>query len=121
GRYDPERNFVGYGDSPPDPQWPGGARLAVNLVINYEEGGEHALSNGDEHGEHHLLESVSLTSPPVGQRLLGSESIYEYGSRVGIWRLISLLRERNLTATVWAVGQAVERNPLPVQAMAKLG
>jgi allantoinase len=121
GAYDPVRDFVGYGESPPDPHWPGGARLALSLVVAYEEGSEHAISNGDEHGETHMLESISLTPAPLGQRLLVAESIYEYGSRVGIWRLIRLLTERNLTATVWAVGQAVERNPLPVQAMAKAG
>jgi allantoinase len=119
---EPVRDFVGYGEAPPDPQWPGGARLALSLVVSYEEGGEHAISNGDEHGETHLLDSsISLKPAPIGQRLLGAESAYEYGSRVGIWRLIRLLTERKLTATVWAVGQAVERNPLPVQAMAKAG
>ena len=118
---DPVRDFVGYGAAPPDPHWPAGARLALSLVICYEEGGEHAISNGDAHSENHLLEYISLSPPPVGQRLLAAESIYEYGSRVGIWRLIRVLTERKLTATVWAVGKAVERNPLPIQAMAKAG
>jgi len=115
------RDFVGYGNSPPNPRWPKGARLALSLVIAYEEGGERAISNGDDCSETHLCEAVALSPPPVGKRLLGSESIFEYGSRVGIWRLIRILTERCLTATVWAVGQAVERNPLPVQAMAKAG
>jgi allantoinase len=119
--HDPPRDFVGYGDTPPDPHWPNGARVALSLVVNYEEGGEHAISNGDDHGETHMLESIQPTVPPHGQRLLAAESSYEYGSRVGIWRLVRLLTERDLTATVWAVGQAVERNPLPVQAMAKAG
>jgi peptidoglycan/xylan/chitin deacetylase (PgdA/CDA1 family) len=118
---DHERDLVGYGESPPDPKWPGGARLALSIVINYEEGGEQAITNGDARGETHLLETVSLNPGPLGQRLLESESIYEYGSRVGVWRLIRLLTERHLTATVWAVGLAVEKNPLPVQAMARAG
>jgi allantoinase len=115
------RNFVGYGSSPPNPQWPNGARLALSLVINYEEGGERAIPDGDDCSETYLCENVSLSPPPVGRRLLAAESMYEYGSRVGIWRLLKLLTERRLTATVWAVGMAVERNPLPVQAMAKAG
>src|SRR5262245_39934347 len=111
------RDLIGYGESPPDPKWPGGARLALNIVINYEEGGERSIVYGDERGETHLTEDIALASPPPGQRLLAAESIYEYGSRVGIWRLMRLLTERRLRATVWAVGQAVQRNPLPVQAM----
>lgn len=118
---EPTRDFVGYAGSPPDPKWPDGARLALNLCINYEEGAESAVSNGDERGENYLLEYVPLEPPPLGERVLTAESLYEYGSRVGIWRLIRLLTERRLTATVWAVGQAVERNPLPVQAMAEAG
>jgi allantoinase len=121
GAYGASRDFVGYAGTPPDPHWPNGARLAVSVVINYEEGAESAVSNGDERAESYLLEYISLSPPPVGQRLLAAESVYEYGSRVGIWRLISILTERGLTATVWAVGQAVEKNPLPVQAMAKAG
>ena len=90
-------------------------------MINYEEGGETAIDNGDPHSEYHLLEYMSLEPPARGQRILTAESIYEYGSRVGIWRLMQLLIDRKMTATVWAVGQAVEKNPLPVQAMAKAG
>jgi peptidoglycan/xylan/chitin deacetylase (PgdA/CDA1 family) len=95
--------------------------LALSLVINYEEGGESTILNGDERGEGRLLEYVLLGPQPEGQRVLEAESQYEYGSRVGIWRLIRLLQERNLAATVWAVGRAVELNPVPVQAMAKAG
>ncbi len=120
-KHEPVRDLVGYAGAPPDPAWPNGARLALSLVINYEEGGESAVANGDERGEDRLLEFISLTPSPAGERLLASESIYEYGSRVGIWRLMRLLTQRNLTATVWAVGQAVERNPLPVKAMAEAG
>lgn len=117
----PVRDFRGYGATPPDPNWPNEARLALSLVINYEEGGESATTNGDAHGENQLLEYISLEPPRPGQRLLAAESLYEYGSRVGIWRLVRLLTERKLTATVWAVGCAVEQNPVPVQVMAQAG
>jgi peptidoglycan/xylan/chitin deacetylase (PgdA/CDA1 family) len=117
----PVRDFVGYARNPPHPRWPGGARVAVNFAIAYEEGGEHALSNGDDHGETHLVDYVSLNPAPLGQRLLAAESLYEYGTRVGIWRIMELLVQRRFTATVFAVGQAVERNPMPVQAMAEVG
>jgi allantoinase len=115
------RDLVGYAGDPPNPRWPASARLAVNIIINYEEGAERALANGDDRAETHLLEDISLLSAQVGQRSLSAESVYEYGSRVGIWRLFRILQERNLRATVWAVGQAVEQNPLPVQAMAQAG
>lgn len=117
----PERDLIGYGEQPPHPQWPNKARLALSLVINYEEGAESAIPNGDDYAENYLLESMALSAPPKGVRSVGAESIYEYGSRVGIWRLLSLLQQRQMTATVWAAGQAVEKNPLPVIAMAKAG
>src|SRR5688500_3804047 len=98
----PERDLVGYGRFRPDPQWPGGARLAFSVVLAYEEGGESTPCNGDERGESFLLETFSLTPAPAGERLLYAESQYEYGSRVGIWRLMRLLTERGLTATVLA-------------------
>jgi peptidoglycan/xylan/chitin deacetylase (PgdA/CDA1 family) len=121
GVHEPVRDFVGYGDARPDPQWPGGARVALSLVINYEEGGESNVLDGDERAETWLLEYISLNSVPAGQRMLAAESHYEYGSRVGIWRLMRSLAERGLTATVWAVGRAIEQNPRPVQAMDRLG
>ncbi|MCT2532106.1 allantoinase PuuE [SAR92 clade bacterium H231] len=120
-KLDHKRDFIGYGETPPDPQWPNGARLALTIAINYEEGAESAIPNGDDYSETYLSESMSLTQPPVGYRDLSVESIYEYGSRAGIWRLIRLLTEREMPATVWAVGQAIEKNPLPIIAMAKAG
>ena len=119
--YGAKRDMLGYGESPPNPQWPNKARLALSLVINYEEGGESCIENGDSHGETQLHEHMEVADAPEGQRLLASESMYEYGSRVGIWRLIRILRERKLCATVWAVGRAVEKNPLPIIAMHKSG
>jgi allantoinase len=118
---EPVRDFVGYAGDAPDPQWPNGARLALSLCINYEEGAESGITNGDARAENYLLEYISLDPPAPGERMLTAESLYEYGSRVGIWRLMRLLTERGLVATIWAVGQAVERNPLPVQAMARAG
>jgi peptidoglycan/xylan/chitin deacetylase (PgdA/CDA1 family) len=121
GADEPRRDFIGYGRVRPDPQWPNGARLAVNFVINYEEGSESAIDNGDEVSEEKLLEFIYMTPFPRGERMLGAESMYEYGSRVGIWRLLRLLTERRLTATVWACGLAVEKYPEPVRAMADAG
>jgi allantoinase len=117
----PVRDLTGYGRSRPDPKWPGSARLALSIVLAYEEGGESTPCNGDDRGETFLLETFPLVAAPAGERLLLSESQYEYGSRVGIWRLFRLLNERNLTATVLAVGRAVELNPQPVEAMAAAG
>lgn len=115
------RDLAGYGKAPPHARWPGDARLAFNVVINFEEGAEHSPLDGDETAESYLCEIVSLRPAPRGRRLYASESNYEYGSRVGIWRLVHLLQERQMTATVWAVGQAVERNPEPIKEMAKSG
>lgn len=115
------RDLTGYGANRPDPKWPGGARLAFNIILAYEEGGESTLCNGDCQGEGYLMETLSFAAPPPGQRLLYAESQYEYGSRAGVWRLMRLLTERSLTATVLAVGRAVELNPLPIKAMAQAG
>jgi peptidoglycan/xylan/chitin deacetylase (PgdA/CDA1 family) len=104
------RDFVGYGPNPPDPAWPGGARLAVNFVINYEEGSEYSIGDGDGRSEATLTE-VAAPRVPVGDRDLASESMYEYGSRVGIWRIARLFQERGLPATVFGCAQAIARNP----------
>lgn len=117
----PCRDLVGYGKTRPDPQWPNGARLAVNFVLNYEEGSESSIENGDEYSEDKLLEFIYMASFPRGERVLGAESMYEYGSRVGVWRLLRLLTERGLTATVWACGMAVEKYPEPIRDMAAAG
>jgi allantoinase len=102
------RDFVGYGANPPNAQWPRAARLALNIVINYEEGSEASFDDGDEQSESGLTEGGSGA---FSDRDLGAESMFEYGSRVGIWRVLRLLRERDMTATVFACAQALERNP----------
>ena len=112
-----QRDFVGYGPSPPDIWWPGGARVAVNFVLNYEEGSEYSLEDGDGRSDAALSE-VAQTRVPVGQRDLGAESMFEYGSRVGFWRLYRLFRDRELPLTVFASALALERNPAAAQAVA---
>ena len=111
------RDFVGYADTPPDVTWPGGSRIAVNFVINYEEGSEYSLGDGDGRSDSGLTE-VSGPRVPEGSRDLGAESMFEYGSRVGFWRLRALLEERGLPTTVFACALALERNPRVAQAIA---
>jgi allantoinase len=103
-----ERNFTGYGRRPPDPRWPNDARLALNIVVNYEEGSEASFPDGDGHSESGLAEGGS---GGFESRDLAAESMFEYGSRVGIWRVLRLLEERGLPATAFACSQALERNP----------
>jgi putative urate catabolism protein len=109
------RDLVGYGASPPDPQWPNGARVAVQFVINYEEGAENSVLNGDERSEAFLSEMVGAASHPA--RAMAMESLYEYGSRAGFWRLHRLFTERHLPVTVFGVAKAMEMNPEAVAAM----
>ena len=104
------RDLIGYGAHPPWVAWPGGARLALNLVVNYEEGAEYCILNGDAHSETALSELSGL-APLHGQRHLNIESTYEYGSRVGFWRVLRLLQDRKLPFTTYAVGLALEQNP----------
>ena len=113
------RDLVGYGAQPPDPRWPGGARVAVNFVINVEEGGEHCILHGDSHSESHLSETP--TQPLMGQRNLIIESFFEYGSRAGFWRLMRLFAERRLHFTAFAIGMAIERTPDAARAMVEAG
>jgi chitin deacetylase len=108
--------MVGYGRSPPDPKWPEGARVAVQFVINYEEGGENNILHGDAASEAFLSEIVGA-QPWPGQRHMNMESIYEYGSRAGFWRLWRMFTERDIPVTVYAVALAMERNPEAVAAM----
>ena len=110
------RDLVGYGRNPPSPGWPGSARLAVQFVINYEEGGENCVLHGDAASEAFLSEIVGAEAWP-GQRHLNMESIYEYGSRAGFWRLWRLFTERGLPVTVYGVAMALARNPEAVAAM----
>lgn len=104
------RDMTGYGDAPPVLRWPGGARVAVQFVLNYEEGGENSVLHGDPASEIFLSEIVGAL-PFAGARHMSMESIYEYGSRVGVWRILDAFRERGLPLTVFAVAMALQRNP----------
>jgi putative urate catabolism protein len=115
GRMSLPRDLVGYGANPPDPRWPNGARVAVQLVVNYEEGAENSVLNGDERSEAFLSEMVGAASHPA--RAMAMESLYEYGSRAGFWRLHRLFIERQLPVTVFGVAKALEMNPEAVAAM----
>ncbi|TQV86210.1 allantoinase PuuE [Exilibacterium tricleocarpae] len=110
------RDLVGYGEHPPHPRWPGGARLALQFVINYEEGGESCILHGDPASEAFLSEIVGARAYP-GQRHMSMESLYEYGSRAGFWRLHRLFTERQVPVTVYGVATALERHPAAVAAM----
>ncbi len=110
------RDLVGYGRTPPPPQWPGQARIAVQFVINYEEGGENCILHGDPASEAFLSEIIGA-QPWPGQRHMNMESIYEYGSRAGFWRLWRLFTGRNIPLTVYGVATALARHPEAVAAM----
>lgn len=110
----------GYGRSTPDPKWPGGARICVQFVVNYEEGGENAILHGDAGSEAFLSEIVGAQAWP-GQRHMNMESIYEYGARAGFWRLWRLFTERAMPVTVYGVATALERSPEQVAAMREAG
>lgn len=110
------RDLIGYGRTPPDPHWPNQARLAVQFVINYEEGSENCILHGDAGSEAFLSESVGA-QPLLGVRNLNMESMYEYGSRAGFWRLHRLFSRRGLPVTVYGVAMALARNPEAVAAM----
>ena len=112
------RDFTGYGEHPPVVQWPNKARVAVQFVINYEEGGENCILHGDPASEAFLSEVVGA-QPLLGQRHMNIESMYEYGGRAGFWRLYRLFTERNMPVTVFGVAMALERNPAVVEAMLK--
>jgi putative urate catabolism protein len=115
-----ERDFIGYGATPPDPQWPNGARLALSFVLNYEEGGERTVMEGDGESESFLHE-VDGAPPTIGRRNLNTESMFEYGSRAGFWRVHRIFTSHGLPLTVYAVGQALERNPEAGRAMVEAG
>ena len=110
------RDLVGYGAAPPDPAWPGGAAVALQIVLNVEEGGENCILHGDAGSEAFLSEIVGAASWP-GQRHMNMESIYEFGSRAGFWRLHRILTERRLPITVFGVATALARVPDAVAAM----
>ena len=118
-KFTPTRDFIGYADEPPVVEWPDEARVAVNFCINYEEGGELCILNGDDRSEVRL--SDVAVSTRIGNRDLNIESSYEYGSRVGYWRLLKAFTDRNLQATVNLVGLAGEHNPRALRAMVDAG
>lgn len=110
------RDLVGYGRTPIHPQWPNNARVAVQFVINYEEGGETSILHGDQASEAFLSEIVGA-APLMGLRHMNMESCYEYGSRAGFWRLYRMFTDRALPVTVYGIAMALERNPEAVAAM----
>ena len=110
------RDFYGYGATPPDAAWPGGARIALSFVLNYEEGGENCLLHGDAASEAFLSEIVGAAAWS-GQRHWNMESIYDYGARAGFWRLHRLVTETRVPVTVYGVASALARNPAQVEAM----
>ncbi len=112
------RDMIGYGANPPDAAWPGGAKLAVQIVLNYEEGGENCVLHGDAASEAFLSEIVGAAQWP-GQRHWNMESIYEYGARAGFWRLHRLMKD--LPITVYGVATALARSPDQVAAMKSAG
>ena len=114
------RDLRGYGANPPNPRWPDGARLALQIVLNYEEGGENCVLHGDSASEAFLSEIIGAQALE-GVRHMSMESLYEYGSRAGVWRLKNLFDRYRVPVTVFAVGMAVERNPEPVQALFAAG
>ncbi len=115
-----ERDFVGYGANPPDPRWPNDARIAVNFVVNYEEGSEYSVPDGDGRSEATLTDT-GQSDMGVGGRDLAAESMFEYGSRVGFWRLHRLFAERRIPITVSAAALALERNEAAARAIADAG
>ena len=114
------RDLIGYGAKAPDPRWPGGARLALQIVMNYEEGGERSILHGDDFAEAFLQEVVGM-QPLKGVRNMQVESMYEYGTRVGFWRLMRLFAERDVKISVFAVGMALERHPQAAAALVEAG
>ena len=114
------RDLIGYGRTRPHAAWPGGARVAVSFVLNYEEGGERSVMDGDPHAETYLTPEIVGLAPKPG-RNLSVEDHFEYGSRAGFWRILKLFGERGLPFTCWAVGLALARNPDAGRAMAEAG
>jgi putative urate catabolism protein len=116
-RYD--RDLIGYGGNPPRANWPGGARIAVQFVLNYEEGGERCVLHGDPESETFLSEIINAR--PYTDRHMSMESLYGYGSRVGIWRVLELFAEQRMPLTIFAVAMALERNPRVAEACLEAG
>jgi putative urate catabolism protein len=114
------RDFLGYGANPPDPKWPNGAKLALSFVLNYEEGGENTVLNGDAGSELYLHE-VPGGSPILGERNRTVESQFDYGARAGVWRILRAFAARKLPLTVYGVGRALELNTTVTRAFADAG
>ncbi|ETX13846.1 polysaccharide deacetylase [Roseivivax halodurans JCM 10272] len=114
------RDMIGYGPSRPDPKWPGGAKIAVSFVLNYEEGGENSVLHGDAASEA-FLSDIAGAQPWPGQRHWNMESIYEYGARAGFWRLRDMFAEAGVPVTVYGVASALARSPEQVEAMKDAG
>ncbi len=114
------RDMRGYGATPPDPKWPGGAKIAVQFVLNYEEGGENCILHGDA-GSEAFLSDIAGAAPWPGQRHWNMESIYEYGARAGFWRLHRLFTGANVPVTIYGVATALARSPEQVAAMKSAG
>ncbi|SOD92568.1 allantoinase PuuE [Caenispirillum bisanense] len=114
------RDLIGYGRTPPHADWPNGARVALQIVLNYEEGGEACLLHGDAAAEAYLQEVPGL-APLAGERNIQVESMYEYGSRAGFWRLMRLFEAYRMPVTVYAVAMALERHPDAAAAMLEAG
>jgi putative urate catabolism protein len=114
------RDMRGYGRTPPDPRWPGGAAITVQFVLNYEEGGENSILHGDAASEAFLSE-IAGAAPWPGQRHMNMESIYEYGARAGFWRVWRQFTARNIPLTVYGVAAALARGPEQVAAMREAG
>jgi putative urate catabolism protein len=114
------RDIIGYAGQPPHPRWPGDARIALQFVVNYEEGGENCVLHGDAASEA-FLSDIANAAPIAGARHMNMESLYEYGSRAGFWRLLTMFAERQMPFTCFAVGMALLRNPAAVAAMQSAG
>ncbi|MCP3654727.1 allantoinase PuuE [Herbaspirillum sp.] len=113
------RDLAGYGRNPPHARWPGQARVALQFVLNYEEGGENCVLHGDPASEQFLSEIVGAAAYPA--RHMSMESIYEYGSRVGVWRILREFEKRGLPMTIFGVATALQRSPEVTQAFQELG
>src|SRR3981189_1355168 len=113
------REMVGYGPNPPHPQWPGGANIAVQFVLNYEEGAENNVLHGDAASETFLSEIVGAQAFP--NRHMSMESLYEYGSRAGLWRVLRGFERRGVPLTIFAVAQAMQRKREAVAVFGELG
>ena len=115
-----ERDFSGYGNMKPQAEWPEGARIAVQFVLNVEEGGERCVLNGDGESEAFLSEIIGA-QPFIGKRHMSMESLYEYGSRAGVWRILDLFRSRGVVMTLFTIALAAQKNPEIIEQALKDG